>query len=674
MATIPTYESQQIQVTPKQEFFVPSTVSAIVEGINRGIQQAGDVVDAVDKYNQAKAKEAYDLNEAPRYEATTNSLVGLNDANNKIRAGMASAPNPYKANELLEQEYNKILNNPPQGLDDLSQQEWQKYVMAEKRRLMLANLNWGNKAAATAGKKAAQNANRAVYDMYMNDAWWAGITSTPYDNAGLSLDKQGRYTERHMPALDPSDTDMQNALHRSNLLGAAAKPLSNREMDGNSVGGILGEIDTLEGVGRDNWWSRNLWGGEKGKTKQEIGQEKIQDYFDGVRESIEASGLGSSEKKALTAYADAQQRTREREFTAYIEASNLEKQSLLGRMENPMDVKDWLRDYRVQQEKEDKKTQGRMELNPIRENETVDELRTDDYLANLTFGRTGDNAYYSVATRFSTLPLGRVDNFSEPLKIAVDTLSMPIGEWDKAELVKKYAPGGTINENQVLETLMQNSPTLKLKGEEIDAMKAENGFDEFGWAIDTISEIASMPENTNEEKQRKQAAVNHTLYQAQKEVNGGMGFSNPELSVLFNDALVGQQNNQDGSVSYNPLVGNETVIREMAKMGLLVGNFKDNKYLHKEAVSVIGRGLIGANAEYRQTEDINTYKNRIRKINQDVLATQYRGVLDIDELQSKVDNKQQALFMYNGRPYEYLGFSGKDIFIKAGNQKQKLGD
>lgn len=682
MARIPTYDRQVTQVTPQQRFHADYLGTTIANGVVQGLKNAQntisgatDVLSSTQKYQQVKEDEAYKVNTAPRMDAITNSTLTLNQNNIDIRKDMANAPNPQKANELLESKFTDIINNPPEGLDGKSLEEWQKTMLAEKRRLMLSNLSWGNKAAVTAGKQAAKNANLKLYDMQMDDAWWSGINNVPYTNGGLALDDKGRYTDRYIPALNPGDTDIQNALHRSDLIGMASKPLTNMDIKGRPVEGIVGEIDELSGEAGDHFWSAENEEGSKGifdwvrgkfkkkTTPQEIGQERITAYFDDVRESIESSGLGSSEKKALTSFADAQQRAREREFTAYIQAANLEKQAMLGRMESPLDVQDWLKDYIVQQESE-------LELNPIRENETVDELRVDDYLANLTFG----NDYQSVATRYSELPLGRVMDFSEPLKVAVNTLSIPIGEWDKAELMKKYAPNGTINETQVLETLVQNSPYLTLKGPEIDAMKSENGFDEFEWAMDSISEISSMPTNTNDEQQRKQAAINHVLYQAQKEVNGGLGFSSPELNSVMKDALIGETINSDGTVSYNPLVNTDAVIREMARMGIFVGNVKNNEFFHKEAVSIIGRGILGANAEYRETGDINTYRNRMRKVNQDVLSAQYRGVLDIDDLQSKLDNKQQALFLYNGNPYEYLGFSGNDIFIKAGNHKEKLGD
>lgn len=675
MARIPTYDRQVTQVTAQQFQHTENPIGVAIKGAAQGIGAASDLLDAEQKYQDAKADEAYKLNQAPRENAITNSILQLNKENKSIREGMATAPNPEKANELLDKKFNDIINNPPQDLDSKSLEKWQQVMLAQQRSLKLQNLNWGTTAAARAGKQAARNANVTLYDMYMDDAWWSGINNVPYTNGGLALDDKGRYTDRYIPALNPGDTNIQNALHRSDLIGMASKPLTNMDIKGRPVEGIVGEIDELSGEAGDHFWStdnqegsKGLWDWVSGKfkkktTPQEIGQERINSYFDDVRESIEASGLSSSEKKALTSFADAQQRAREREFTAYIQAANLEKQAMLGRLESPLDVQDWLKDYFVQQESE-------LELNPIRENATVDELRTDDYLANLTFG----NDYQSVATRYSTLPLGRVADFSEPLKIAVDTMSMPIGEWDKTELMKKYAPNGTINETQVLETLVQNSPYLTLKGAEIDAMKTENGFDEFEWVIDSISEISSMPTNTNDEQQRKQAAINHVLYQAQKEVNGGMGFSSPELNLILKDSLIGETTNSDGTVSYSPLVNSDAVIREMAKMGMFVGNIKDNQFLHKEAISIIGRGILGANAEYRRTGDMNVYKNRMRKINQDVLSAQYRGVLDIDDLQQKLDDHKPALFLYNGNPYEYIGFSGNDIFIKAGNQKQKLGD
>lgn len=660
MARIPTYESQQTRVVPKQEFHTDTTASVVVNSIGQGIQAGTQLAGAVENYRNSKAEYDYQMNEAPRMEAIYGGQEKLNVENNKIRADMAKAPNPQRANDLLEQKYKELINNPPQDLDDKSLKEWQKYMMAEKYRLRDNNISWGEKAAKIAGEQAAKKANANAFDRMSDDARRAGMERRPFNAGTLDIDDTGRKTDRHIPAVNSGDKGIQDALTAQHFMGQAEVPLETDPTD-QAIKGILG--DSLDDVGAT---TEGLLADKKAKTKQEIGNEQIDQYFDNLRSAIDDSGLGDKEKNVLTDYADAKQKEKRRQFNDYIQATNLETQADLGRVPDPSFVSTYFTNLEAQQ-KEQRENPDELELNPIRSNKTIDELKSDDYLANLTFG----NDYESVATRYSNLPMGEVSDFSDELKTAIATLSLPIGEWDKDELIQKYAPNGTVNELQALETLAQNSPNLTITG--VDSLSQDSGFNEFEWAIDQMSEIASMPTNTNEDKQRKQAAINHALYQARKEINRGAGFTNPELSALFNDAMIGIQQADDGTVSYSPLVDDDQVIAQMQKAGKLIGNINNSSFFNKKAVSIIGGGLRKANAQYRQNKDLEQYKAEIRKINQNVLAEKYRGSIDIDDLQNKLENNKSALFVYNGKPYEYLGFSGDKVFVKNGNMKTTLG-
>lgn len=673
MATIPTYNRQQTKVTAPQYIHTDSTLSAAVGGAVAGLQQGAQVAQSIQRIAVAKEQEqaqaereqarieqeAYNINLAPRMDAINKSTLDLNQQNMDIRKQMASAPNPQKANELLEQKFNDILSNPPEGLDEKSLQDWQKAILSERHRLQMQNLHWGETAAAQAGKAAAAKANNDLFNLRKNDARYAGKTGTGYSDGQLDIDKNGAYTERHIPSMNPDDKKLQDVFHSEHLLGQAEVPLETDKADP-AIKGILGDnLDEMEGVAPTGTWPFK----KKGETKQEIGEKKINEYFDKVRENIDNSGLGNSAKNALKSYTDAQERARKREFNAYIKAGNLETQKQMGALPDPTFVSEYFANKRAEQ----KADADLLELNPITTPTTVSELRGADDLANFTFG----NDYESVATRFSYTPMGNVDDFSAELNTALATLNIPVGEYTREELYSKYAPNGTINERQAIESLVKDNPNIKITDAD---MNYNDSATEFNWAVETISDVASMPTNTDEEKERKQAAVNHTIYQAQKELNQGRGFSSPELTGAFTDFLIGQQQQQDGTVNYAPLVNDDAVINEMQKVGMLVGNPNTNKYFNKKAVAIIGRGLMGANKQYRETNDIGQYKNNIKQINQDVLSERYRGVLDLPDLQVKLDNKEPALFTFNGKPYEYMGFSGNDIFIKSGNKKSKLGE
>ncbi len=653
MARIPVYNRQQTQQVAQKEYFVESSVAAGFKGAVAGIGQAADLTNSLAKYEQAKEREAYETNTAPRMESITKSTVDLNAQNLDIRRSMASAPNAKKANEELEKKFSDIINNPPQNLDNKSLEDWRKTMESEKRRLQLQNLHWGESAAKSAGAAATKKANLELFDMRMKDARYSGLTHTGYSDGQIDIDGSGLYTENHIPALQPEYKKLQDQFHAQHFIGQAEVPLETSAEDP-AIKGILGDnLDELEGEQKSGWWIF----GSKAKTKQEVGTKAINDYFDKVRENIDNSGLSKTEQNALKSYADAQQRARQREFETYIKASNLDLQKRMGDIANPSFVAEYFDNKRAEQE---------LELNPIRSNRTVADIKSEDYLANLTFG----NDYESYATKFEYAPMGNVNDFSSELKTALKTLNIPTGQYTREELYQKYAPNNTVNERQAVESLIKDNPYVEIVG--LDDMKVENGFDESAWAHDIIQEVATMPTSTAEEKERRQAAINHALYAAKKEINGGNGFQDGNLAGLFESVLTGETA-PAAEGGFVPYINNTENIKQLYGLVRAMADL-DDAYQRKQGWAIVNQGMLNAVKQYSEDRDGAAFRNNLKKTNQAVLAQRYFGVVDIDDLQRKLENHEPAVFTYDDKPYEYLGFSGNDVYIKSGKTKSTLGD
>lgn len=643
MATIPTYQPQVTQVIPEKQFHVDSTASAVATGITAGIQDAAKIADSIGDVS-------YGLNSAERAQRIKDDGFKLEQANAEIKQKHANNPNYEEVNKELENVYNEVLNNAP-DLDEKSVQEWRNAMLGEFDSMRRNNIKWGIKASATAGKKAAEQANIELYDRMKSNANRAGLERVGYSAGSLDINESGQRTEYHVPAMNSKDKAIQEELTSEYFVGMSQAPLQTDENDP-AISGILGDnLNELEGEEKQGFWIF----GKKGKTKQELGEEKITQYFDGVRENIESSGLPKARKQALADYATSQENARKREFNAYVRATNLETQKALADIDITA-VPRYFENLEKQQEQD-----NLLELN-ITPTTTVSDEYASDYLANLTFG----NDYTSPSTYFEYAPMGLVKDFNVDLRTALETLNIPVGQWTLKDLYQKYAPNGTVNEIQAVESLVSMNPNIEIIGEEIDQFKPENGFDETDWAYATIADISDMPDSTNEEQQRKQAAINHAAFQANKEINGGKGFVDKNLRDNFETYL------KDSDAGIAMIYNSPAIIQQI---GALVNEIKDtgDMPLFKRASSIVNQGIKAASEQYRQDNDKTAFARNVKKVNQDVLAMRYAGVFDINDMQTKLENKQPALFTYNGRPYEYLGFSGQEIYVRVGNKKTTLG-
>lgn len=642
MATIPTYQSQVTQVVPEKRFHVDSTASAVATGIVAGIQDGAKIASSIGEVS-------YSLNSTERVQRIKDDGFKLEEANAEIKQKYANNPNYEEVNKELESVYNEILNNAP-DLDEKSVQEWRNAMLGEFDSMRRNNIKWGVKASATASKKATEQANLELYDRMKSNANRAGLERVGYSAGSLDINESGQKTEYHVPAMNTKDRAIQEDLNSEYFIGMAQAPLQTDENDP-AISGILGDnLDELEGEEKQGWWIF----GKKGKTKQEIGEEKIIQYFDDVRKNIESSDLPKARKEALTDYATSQENARKREFNAFIRATNLENQKALADIDISA-VPRYFENLEKQQEQD-----NLLELN-VTPTTTVSDEYASDYLSNLTFG----NDYTSPSTYFEYAPIGLVKDFNADLRTALETLNIPVGQWTLKDLYQKYAPNGTVNEIQAVESLVSMNPNIELVGDEIDQFKPENGFDETDWAYATIADISEMPDSTNEEQQRKQAAINHAVFQANKEINGGKGFIDKNLAQNFESAL--SDKSGLALVRHNPDLIQQmySVVNEIKETG--------DRALAKKANSIINQGIKSASEQYRQDNDKSAFARNVKKVNQEVLAMRYAGVFDINDMQTKLENKQPALFTYNGRPYEYLGFSGQEIYVRVGNKKTTLG-
>jgi hypothetical protein len=643
MATIPTYDSQVTQVVAQKDFHVDSTASAVATGVVQGISDAAKIASSVGEVS-------YDLNSAERAQRIKDDGFKLEQANAEIKQKHANNPNYEEVNKELENVYNEALNNAP-DLDEKSVQEWRKAMLGEFDSMRRNNIKWGVKASATAGKKAAEQANLELYDRMKSNANRAGLERVGYSAGSLDINESGQKTEYHVPAMNTKDRAIQEDLNSEYFIGMAQAPLQTDENDP-AISGILGDnLDELEGEEKQGWWIF----GKKGKTKQEIGEEKIKQYFDDVRNNIDSSDLPKARKEALTDYATSQENARKREFNAFIRGTNLENQKALAGIDISA-VPRYFENLEKQQEQD-----NLLELN-ITPTTTVSDEYASDYLANLTFG----SDYTSPSTYFEYAPMGLVKDFNVDLHTALETLNIPVGQWALKDLYQKYAPNGTVNEIQAVESLVSMNPNIELVGDEIDQFKPENGFAETDWAYATIADISEMPDSSNEEQQRKQAAINHAVFQANKEINGGKGFIDKNLRDNFETYL------KDSDAGIAMIYNSPAIIQQI---GALVNEIKDtgDMPLFKRASSIVNQGIKSATEQYRQDNDKSAFARNVKKVNQEVLAMRYAGVFDINDMQTKLENKQPALFTYNGRPYEYLGFSGQEIYVRVGNKKTTLG-
>jgi hypothetical protein len=626
--------------------------------VESGIGDAKQLVDATARFEKARADDAYDQNLAPRSDAIRENTFSLYEENKKIRDGMADAPNYQKANQQLKAKFDELLANPPKDLDPRSMEDWEKTMRGTYQSIERNNLNWGTKAAQTVGKKRAAAANLNSFNLIRDNVRDAARQGLPVNaGGGLDLNEKGGLTEYYSPSDNPNHHVIQQTLNADYFTELLSRPLvPNPERPDDLA--IFDDINNLSGVADKTFLGFTT---KKGETKQEKGTGQIQAYFDDVKNSIDGNSLLSNpQKNALKARADEQQRSRQREFDTWMQAGQLELQSNLGRTADLDDLSDYLNGLIGQN------AETELEINPYEGNKTKGDINSTDILANLTFG----NDYTSVAMDYEYRPLGDITSFSSPLKEVLSTMDLPVGSWNKKELYDKYAPNGTIQETQALETLLRNSPNLSLTGEDIDSMKQENGFDETAWAHDMISEISTMPDSTNEEKQRKQAAANHAMYQAQKEINSGNGFTDKNLLNYFNYAMVGDGGNTALIEHQDLIQQTNTMLNNLREPSITDLNGKPQI---NQSNSIINKGLNAAMTQYAKDGDKDAFVKNVKSINKDVLATKYQGVIDINDMEDKRKNGESAFFMYNGQPYEYMGFSGKDVFIKSGNKKSKLG-
>lgn len=650
MARIPTYTRQVTQVTAPREYHTDSAISAAISGAVSGIGQAQNLVRSVSAYQQvqkaeAKAEEteAYQLNELEKNKRIKDDAFGLNEANIKIRNELANTPNYKVANEKLLKKYNELSNNIPEDMDERSVKEWKNALYNMYDNLRTNNLKWSESETKRLAAQSKKDLADGLHEMTLDSMRNAGYLHQPAKMFNLSLNNDGSVADDYVAPRDKAEKANQNEGTTEFISQYLQSPLVAPEQ-GN---GIFFDLRTIEEEKPKKFLGFTV---EKGKTQRDNGIKQIDEFFDKELEVIQNHpALDEQSKSYLESLASTQKKKRIAEFDEYMNAQSHILQKKAGREPTLENTIDYLNSIA-----------GKPQMSFI-DGKEQKLIPTRDFTPIL--GTNEDISY-----RYSTAPVGGVESFDIVLSDALEQGRFPTGKWNVSEIYKRYAPNGTIQETQALEALMQGSPDLELTGNTIENMKTENGFNEFEWAHQTVSDIASMPENTDEEKIRKTAAANHALYQANKEVNGGQGFRDRNLQNFFDASLKGIAEN-----NYMPLISDENLddmfSRVKARSMTVVGSSESQK----AEQAIYSEGLSKAIDSYKQTQDKDQLKEDIRQIDKRVLKYRYRGIINLDDLEKNLQDGKPAIFTYHTVPYKYLGFSGDDIYVEVGGIKQKMG-
>lgn len=643
MARIPTYDRQVTQVTPQQFQHTENPIGVAIKGTAQGLGAAGDVLESTQKYEKIKENEDYQLNSLEKNRRIKDDAFGLNEANMKIRQALAKNPNYKIANEKLLAEYNKLADNPPDGMDERSVKEWKNALYNMYDNLRTNNLKWSQTETTRLAKQSQKELADGLHEITLDSMRNAGYLHQPAKMFNLSLNGDGSVADDYVLPRDKAETANQNEGATEFIAQYLQAPL----VDPENNNGIFFDLRTIEEQAPKTFLGFTT---RKGQTQRDMGVKQINEFFDKELDIIQNHpALDDKSKAYLESFADVQKKKRLAEFDAYMNAKSQELQKKAGReptLENTIDYLNTLAD------KPEMSTISGAEPNLF---------PTRDFTAIL--GTDEDISY-----RYATAPIGGVESFDVVLTDALDKGRFPVGKWDIGEIYKRYAPNGTIQETQALESLMQASPDLQLTGGYLEQMKPENGFSEFDWAHQIVSDIATMPESTDDEKTRKTAAANHALYQAYKEINGGLGFQDKNLENFFNASLKGIAEN-----NYMPLVSDESLEDMFGRVKARSWAVAGSSEAQKAEQSIYSSGLSDALESYKQTQDKQQLQEDIRQIDKRVLQYRYRGIMNINELEKKLQEGKPALFTYQTVPYKYLGFSGDDVYVEVGGIKQKMG-
>lgn len=640
MATIPTYDSQVTQVVAQKEFHVDSTGSAVVAGLTQGIKDAANLVGAVDDYQKAKQKEDYDINSTARDTAITDSRVSLQANNDEILKGLANNPNYHVANEQLEKKYQSMIKNQPANLDPLSLKVWEQSLTKQYNNLKENNYKWSKTQSARNAKASQEQMMTKLHNLGLDRFGKSGANHLPITENGLSLDADGKPGEDYILPKNKAEKAWQND-NATEWFDRYLRetPLENPELNN----GIFFDMRTIEQTA-----PKDL----KGKSVREIGAEEITKFFDDAKTTIQDHpALDDNSKRYLESVADVMKKNRIAEFNALMDRKAQAKQRDMGRETSSFFNTIEYLNLIAGKDKDMTPVEGKSLFGSQPEQTTLLSIADEDF-----------------AYKYSTAPIGNTE-FDAALTHAITSQEFPTGEYTREQLYDKFAPNGTIMEVQALEQMLRNSD-VKIVGEEIDAMKAENGFDESAWANNAISEIASMPDGTDEEKTRKTAAANHILYQAQKEINGGNGFKDKNLNYFVTAALSGIATDE----GYSPAIIDDASLSDMFfnqsfGSGFKTSDFSSPKKMAELAIRNKGRAEA---ASMLATGDTNAILKKLRETDKNVLQERFKGVLNIDELQTKLENGKPAFFTYNTVPYKYLGYDSDNVFVEIAGINQKL--
>ena len=647
MARIPTYERQQTQQVAEKQFHVDTLTSSVVNGVTKGIGQVADLAGSVAKYEDAKARQEYNLNTLTRDQKIRDDSFALQEKNKEIRAKMANRPDYNKANAELEEYTQNLLKNTPDGLDAKSVEQWKNGVLKQYDDLRTNNLKWGTVESERLAKKSQETMAKDLFYMGLNRYGDSGANHLPINENGLSLRSDGAPESDYILPKNSAEKAWQNENAREFFDRYLREtPLENPEKNN----GIFFDMRTIEESEPKTFMGITF---KKGHTQRENGEKEIKNFFAKTVDTIDGHpALDDNSKQYLKSVAGVMEKQRIDEFNAIMDRKANEKQKEMSRPKASFyNTVEYL---------------NMMANRPVKEMSVAKEKPLFNLRAEQsTLLSAGDEDF---AYKYSTAPIGTT-NFDVALNHALTSLEFPTGTYTRDQLYSKFAPNGTIMEVQTLEQILRNSPDLTITGAQIDAMKTENGFDENAWAYNAVAEIAKMPDGTEDEKIRKTAAANHILYQVQKEINGGNGFKDSNLDYFVNAALGGIAT-ENGYTQ--PLVDQPNLM-DMLHMNAFMNPFDAiNPTPETMAEHAIrNKGLKKATTEML-IGDPTAASGILRQTDKEVLQERFKNVLNIDDMERKLENHQPAFFTYNTVPYKYMGYDSENIYVEVANMKQKL--
>lgn len=671
MATIQTYDANPIAEKANVETGF-SEAAAVIQGAGQVLESAGQFTNSLEK--SRKAADANNL-----WAGANNTVNELDRFNSQLRAKYANNPNPDKMNQELEQKFNSLTQDTMAGLDEASLNDYRKTAMTTFEKVRQNNNDWAAKISLQLAKQNQAGTAKGLKQLSDNSAYEAGFAGSDYNVGGqYLLRKRGQKTNLeggelltpNMP-LGASASKVQKDADKNYYLGAIdGMP----DVDVSNVDGSV-QIGTNEdgtpiivptsqyiaegGKLEPSFWERLKPGRQKPiavKSRIEVGEQVIDDYYENIVDSINSNGqLSSAEKKDLVNVAN----------TTKAEKKNKYRNGEQVVSANITNALDYAPSF-----------EGMA-------NELESMFRQDDIYSQAQLSRENKGEFGELNTGFNAFSVvkGRAESSANLFSALMEGNGIE-GKYTLERLKEIYAPNNTMQENAYLNKVIQASPYLELDlGDEWKNKNQGGNFNETDWYWDNVQSIHEMPDGTAEERAAKTYKIGEFFLQTKKVANNGVGIIDNNLKTFADEQLLGNTTEHLG------MYGQEGVGRELTRMIADVRNakssmqpgffdlpspFRGQGYTADAMESAMNTGLLQARDTLLQTGDVNAAQKVIEDTKFKMLQIKYDGVLDLNKMEQEKIAGRQPIFTYNGTPYVYEGYNGSEIYVRNGNQRKAI--